>query len=50
MQWFFSLLTGLAVGIIFSLLKFPIPAPNNLSGILGIVGIFLGMLVIQHFK
>jgi len=37
-----SLGTGIAVGIIFSLFKLPIPAPNALAGVLGIIGIFIG--------
>jgi XapX domain-containing protein len=37
-----ALLTGLVVGIIFSALKLPLPAPPVLSGIVGIFGIYLG--------
>jgi len=37
-----SLGTGAIVGIIFSLLKLPLPAPPVISGIAGIVGIYLG--------
>lgn len=37
-----ALLTGLFAGVLFSLLEIPIPAPPNLSGILGIIGIYLG--------
>lgn len=37
-----SLLTGTVVGILFSALKLPLPAPPVLAGIMGIVGIFLG--------
>jgi len=36
---------GLIVGVIFRLLKLPLPAPPVLPGILGIVGIFLGGLL-----
>lgn len=43
-----SLLTGFMVGIVFGLFKLPIPAPNILSGILGIVGIFVGYKLIIH--
>lgn len=42
-----SLLTGMAVGSIFALLKFPIPAPNNGAGIAGVVGIWLGLVIIS---
>jgi len=45
-----SLITGIFVGVVFSLLKLPIPAPNNIAGILGIVGIFIGMLLINILK
>ncbi len=37
-----ALATGALVGIIFSVLKLPIPAPPVLSGIAGIFGIYLG--------
>ncbi len=37
-----SLGTGIVVGLVFSILKLPLPAPPVLAGILGIVGIFLG--------
>lgn len=36
-----SLLTGGFVGVLFTLLKLPIPAPPVLSGIMGIVGVYL---------
>lgn len=38
----FSFLTGFIAGFLFSLLKLPIPAPPNIAGIMGIVGIFVG--------
>jgi XapX domain-containing protein len=37
-----SLAVGIAVGLIFSRLGLPIPAPPVLAGVLGIVGIWLG--------
>ena len=37
-----SLATGALVGIVFSVLKLPLPAPPVLSGIAGIFGIYLG--------
>lgn len=45
---FLSLLTGFIVGVIFKLLKLPIPAPNALAGVMGIFGIFLGALFAEH--
>ncbi|MEK7640844.1 MAG: DUF1427 family protein [Patescibacteria group bacterium] len=44
-----SLATGLVVGVIFSVLKLPIPAPPVVAGIAGIVGIFLGYVLVQNF-
>ncbi len=37
-----SLLAGFLVGVLFSAIKLPLPAPPVLSGVLGIVGIYLG--------
>lgn len=34
--------TGLAVGLLFTALKLPLPAPPVLAGVLGIVGIWAG--------
>lgn len=43
-----ALLTGLLTGALFRYLQIPIPAPPNLAGIMGIVGIFLGYQVIEY--
>jgi len=37
-----AVLTGLLTGATFAFLQVPIPAPPDLPGLLGIVGIFLG--------
>ncbi len=37
-----AIATGALVGVVFSLLKLPLPAPPMLSGIAGIFGIYLG--------
>ncbi|MDQ0297794.1 XapX domain-containing protein [Salibacterium salarium] len=42
-----SLLTGLGVGILFALVRLPIPAPPALAGVMGIVGIFLGYKIYE---
>lgn len=42
-----ALATGAFVGILFSVLKLPLPAPPVISGIAGIVGIYLGGLGYQ---
>lgn len=40
-------LAGFVVGILFSAIKLPIPAPPVLSGIMGIVGVYLGGITYQ---
>ncbi|ARU63800.1 hypothetical protein CBW65_05735 [Tumebacillus avium] len=45
-----SLITGIVVGVLFTLMRLPLPAPPVLSGILGIVGIWLGAQIVQFFK
>lgn len=37
-----ALATGMVVGFLFALFRLPIPAPPVFSGIIGIVGIYLG--------
>ncbi|MCY9693191.1 DUF1427 family protein [Paenibacillus alginolyticus] len=37
-----SIGAGIIVGIVFKLLKLPLPAPPVLTGILGIVGVYAG--------
>lgn len=41
--------TGAVVGFVFALLKLPIPAPPTMSGIMGIVGIWLGFVLYTKF-
>ncbi|MFD2043600.1 XapX domain-containing protein [Ornithinibacillus salinisoli] len=45
-----SFLAGIVLGAIFSLLNLPIPAPPNLAGIMGIVGIFVGFLILNRWN
>jgi XapX domain-containing protein len=37
-----TLATGFVAGLIFARLKLPIPAPQTLAGVMGILGLFLG--------
>ena len=37
--------TGLMVGLLFSALKLPIPAPPVLPGVMGIFGVYLGSIL-----
>lgn len=43
-----SLLTGLLAGSLFRFFQVPIPAPPNLAGVVGIVGIYLGYRLIGY--
>ena len=45
-----SLLVGIACGAVFAGFGLPIPAPTVFAGILGIIGIFLGYMLIGVFK
>ena len=40
---------GLTIGAIFALIGFKPPSPDNLAGISGIIGIFIGWAVMGHF-
>lgn len=44
-----ALLAGLIVGVLFSAIKLPIPAPPVLPGVMGIVGVYTGSIVYQWF-
>ena len=37
-----AVVAGFVVGLLFAFLKLPIPAPPVLSGVLGIMGVYLG--------
>jgi XapX domain-containing protein len=40
-----ALLAGIIVGLIFKLIKLPLPAPPVLAGVMGIVGVYFGGLL-----
>lgn len=42
-----SFVTGGLCGVVFAILKLPVPAPPVFSGILGIVGLWAGYMVIK---
>ncbi|MFC6941857.1 XapX domain-containing protein [Salinirubellus sp. GCM10025818] len=42
-----AFLTGALAGGLFAFLEIPVPAPPTLSGILGIVGIYVGFKLVQ---
>jgi len=45
----YSTLAGISVGALFAFLKVPAPAPPTLAGLMGIVGIFLGYILISNW-
>ena len=40
-------LAGFVVGVLFSAIKLPVPAPPVLAGVMGIVGVYLGGVTYQ---
>jgi len=44
-----SLISGVLVGAIFAVIRLPIPAPQTVAGVMGIVGIFLGYLLVRSY-
>ena len=46
-QVLLTLVSGIVVGGLFSILDLPIPAPPSLSGIMGIVGIYCGYRLVE---
>ncbi|MBE1275285.1 XapX domain-containing protein [Enterovibrio baiacu] len=42
-----AIAAGAIVGFLFSAIKLPLPAPPVISGIMGIVGIYLGGMAYQ---
>lgn len=45
-----SLVLGGITGVLFAVFGLPVPAPANLAGLMGIVGLFLGYLVGSYLK
>lgn len=44
-QLLLCLVVGIAIGIIFSLLRLPVPVPHGWGGLVGLIGMFVGGIV-----
>ncbi len=44
---FLALVAGMVVGILFKLIKLPLPAPPVLTGVIGIFGVYFGGIVAE---
>lgn len=42
-----SACTGFVLGVVFSLMRLPVPAPGNIAGAVGVVGVTLGYLAVK---
>lgn len=45
-----ALACGFIVGLIFSILKLDIPGPTTLVAISGIIGLYIGMIVVRKVR
>lgn len=43
---FMTTITGAGVGAVFALFKLPVPAPPVFAGVMGIVGLWIGYMLI----
>lgn len=50
MHSLYALFVGILVGAFFTFFKVPIPAPPSLAGIMTIVGVYLGYVIVNHFR
>ncbi|KHE71637.1 XapX domain protein [Halobacillus sp. BBL2006] len=42
-----AMLAGIIIGVVFKLIKLPLPAPPVLAGVLGVVGVYVGGKIIE---
>ncbi|MCK8828443.1 DUF1427 family protein [Natroniella acetigena] len=49
-QVILAMISGLIVGALFSWLGLPVPAPPTLAGVMGVVGIYLGFIIMNLWK
>ncbi len=46
-EWFMALGAGVVVGAVFTLFGFPLPAPPTVGGFMGILGVFIGSVMVK---
>ncbi|WP_426452191.1 XapX domain-containing protein [Paenibacillus sp. S-38] len=49
MEAVLSLLAGIVVGVLFTFIRLPLPAPVTLAGVLGVAGVYLGGRLVAMF-
>ena len=42
-----ALAVGIVIGAIFKALKLPVPVPHDFAGILGVMGMFIGAMLVD---
>ena len=42
-----ALVVGIVIGAIFKALKLPVPVPHDFAGILGVMGMFVGAMLVD---
>ncbi|GGF36118.1 hypothetical protein GCM10010954_38870 [Halobacillus andaensis] len=42
-----ALVAGIFIGVVFKLIKLPLPAPPVLAGVLGVAGVYIGGKIIE---
>jgi XapX domain-containing protein len=45
-----ALICGMMVGLIFSALRLDVPGPTTMVSISGIIGLYIGMIIIRHIR
>lgn len=43
-----ALFTGMCVGVLCTKINLPLPAPNSIVGVAGILGIYLGYVLVTY--
>lgn len=42
-----AMIAGIVIGVVFKLIKLPLPAPPVLAGVLGVAGVYMGGKLIE---